>query len=493
MTVDAHPRLGVRRVAGSPAMLARRHAARAVTLDAAVALASCAAALAWRGYLPPVERLAFATIATVVAWIGLMATGKRYSAPLLGSAAENAAVLRTGVQALAALGLAGVVLGADYPREYVLVGVPVAVAGTLVARWALRAWAADHRRTGVGLHRVLAVGSGLGVTRFAAALSSQTTHDLVIVGACLDGGGSVVEDVPVVDRLPGRRSGETDLTDHELVRRVIGAADLVEADTVCVTESSSFFGQRLRLLGWELADRGIDLTVAPGLVDVDSNRVFVDHAGGTTLLRVRAARISGIQGATKDAVDRFGAAMILALLAPVLLVLTVAVRLDSSGPALYRQVRLGRDGLPFAMLKFRTMVTGADALRTSGLAEANEHDGQMFKIRHDPRVTRIGRVLRRYSLDELPQLLNVLRGHMSLVGPRPPLPDEVAGYDRVALRRLHVKPGLTGLWQVSGRSDLTWDETVRLDLRYVDNWSLGFDARLLWKTGRAVVRGTGAY
>jgi lipopolysaccharide/colanic/teichoic acid biosynthesis glycosyltransferase len=184
--------------------------------------------------------------------------------------------------------------------------------------------------------------------------------------------------------------------------------------------------------------------------------------------------------------------LLILLLGPVFAAVALAVRLNSSGPVLHRQTRIGRGGRPFTMTKFRTMVVDADRMRHR-LAEANEKDGRMFKIRHDPRITRVGRVLRRCSLDELPQLFNVVQGDMSLVGPRPPLPDEVAGYDEVELRRLAVKPGLTGLWQISGRSDLSWDETVTLDLRYVDNWSPSVDVGVLFRTVRAVVSGDGAY
>lgn len=172
--------------------------------------------------------------------------------------------------------------------------------------------------------------------------------------------------------------------------------------------------------------------------------------------------------------------------------MAAAIRLTTAGPVFYGQIRIGRDLMPFRMWKFRTMVVAADRMR-GALEPANEHDGAMFKIRRDPRVTRVGRLLRRFSLDELPQLFNVLTGHMSLVGPRPPLPEEVERYDGTEIRRLSVKPGLTGLWQVSGRSDLSWDETVALDLSYVDNWSYGRDIGVLVRTVRAVVDGRGAY
>ena len=179
-------------------------------------------------------------------------------------------------------------------------------------------------------------------------------------------------------------------------------------------------------------------------------------------------------------------------LLPLLSIIALAIRLTSSGPALYRQTRIGVGGREFQMIKFRSMVADADVQRTR-LLELSEGNGVLFKMRKDPRVTRVGAVLRRFSLDELPQLFNVIRGDMSLVGPRPPLPEEVAAYSDDAIRRLRVKPGVTGLWQVSGRSDLNWEESLRLDLRYADNWSMALDLSILWRTVRAVVKGEGAY
>jgi lipopolysaccharide/colanic/teichoic acid biosynthesis glycosyltransferase len=177
----------------------------------------------------------------------------------------------------------------------------------------------------------------------------------------------------------------------------------------------------------------------------------------------------------------------------VLAAIAVAVRLDSPGPVLFRQTRIGAKGEPFEMLKFRTMCVDAESRLAEVVGAQDAGNTVLYKMRRDPRVTRVGRVLRRYSLDELPQLLNVLRGQMSLVGPRPPLPREVEGYEADAVRRLRVQPGLTGLWQVSGRSDLSWDESLRLDLWYVDNWSLMLDLQIIFRTAKAVLRGTGAY
>jgi exopolysaccharide biosynthesis polyprenyl glycosylphosphotransferase len=231
--------------------------------------------------------------------------------------------------------------------------------------------------------------------------------------------------------------------------------------------------------------------VDPGLMEVAGPRLHVDPVDGFPLLRLTRPTFTGLPWIVKHLVDRVGSALLLLLVAPLLLAVAIGVKLDG-GPVLFRQTRVGRHGREFRMLKFRSMTADAER-RVAELRTANEGAGPLFKMRRDPRTTRVGAVLRRYSLDELPQLVNVLLGDMSLVGPRPPLPSEVAAYGRDARRRLLVKPGLTGLWQISGRSDLSWEQSVRLDLRYVENWNLALDAQILWKTVGAVVRSRGAY
>ena len=248
----------------------------------------------------------------------------------------------------------------------------------------------------------------------------------------------------------------------------------------------------VRRLEWAAARAGAHLYLGTGLLDVDPRRARVVCGAGLTVVHVGAAALSGPARLLKDASERLLAALALLVLLPFLVAIAVAIRLESPGPALFRQQRVGRHGETFTMLKFRSMSSTAEAERLA-LVASNEADGVLFKIQQDPRVTRLGRWLRRYSIDELPQLLNVVIGDMSLVGPRPALPDEVARYDLDPRRRLAVKPGLTGLWQVSGRSDLSWDESVRLDLRYVDNWSLRLDAWIVVRTVRAVLGHQGAY
>ncbi len=320
----------------------------------------------------------------------------------------------------------------------------------------------------------------------ARRATSSGRTDVVPVAACVYG----------QEPLDSNDYGEA--LDHMTVWH--GTEDLLEvvrahsADAVVVAPSSGISHSELRRWGCWLQDDGTELLVSSGLRDVAPSRIGLSALGGQQLLRVRPAAITGATHVLKNVADRAAAAFLLVLLGPLLLALAFLVRRDSPGPAMFRQTRVGRHGRLFTVYKLRTMRQDADTV-VHELAEANEsdRDGVLFKIRQDPRITRLGAMLRKYSLDELPQLINVLRGEMSLIGPRPALPSEVRDYTTDLRRRLVVKPGLTGLWQVSGRSDLTWEETVRLDLQYVDNWSWTLDLKIAVKTFRAVVLHQGAY
>jgi exopolysaccharide biosynthesis polyprenyl glycosylphosphotransferase len=264
------------------------------------------------------------------------------------------------------------------------------------------------------------------------------------------------------------------------------------ADAVVVVPCRQVDPVQLRRVGWQLERTGTPLFVGTGLRELGPGRARLGHAGPLPLIHVRHAQLRGARRVAKASWERTAAGLALAALAPVLITIAVVIRFDSRGPALFRQDRVGRDGTTFTMLKFRTMCVDAED-RLAALAGQQDTDGVLFKMRDDPRVTRVGRVLRRYSLDEAPQLINVVRGEMALVGPRPPLPTEVEKYDEDTRRRLAVTPGLTGLWQVSGRSDLSWEQSVRLDLRYVENWSIGLDLAIIARTVGAVLRHRGAY
>jgi exopolysaccharide biosynthesis polyprenyl glycosylphosphotransferase len=273
---------------------------------------------------------------------------------------------------------------------------------------------------------------------------------------------------------------------------ILEAIDRSEADAIAVSAGVQLHPQTLRHLGWELANRNVGLIMAPALTDIAGPRIHTQQVAGLPLIHVTTPALEAGQRVAKRLFDIGVSATLIVLSSPLLAVVALLIKLDSQGPILFRQERIGIAGGPFNMLKFRSMVVNAEEQLTA-LLDKNEGSGVLFKMKKDPRVTRIGGLLRRSSLDELPQLFNVLAGSMSLVGPRPPLASEVEAYEQDVRRRLLVKPGLTGLWQVSGRSNLSWQDSVRLDLYYVENWSLTGDLVIILRTARAVFGGNGAY
>jgi exopolysaccharide biosynthesis polyprenyl glycosylphosphotransferase len=414
-----------------------------------------------------------------VAWPLLLGITGTYSTRVLGTGSDE--YRRVGRAALFLLALAGFISyagGLDLSRT--LIGaVPILALVTVLNRFAARQWLRHLWARGRCTRRVVVVGRGGAVLDVAAQLERQRYGGLQVVAAC----------VTAADQERVRQARDLPVAGLD---DVLALAAEHGADTVAVTSASETAAEYLRKLSWQLEGTGLELLVAPGLVEVAGPRLHIRPFEGLPFLSVEQPRFEGWQRVVKGGMDRFIAAAALVLLAPLFLAISVAVAASSPGPVFYRQVRVGLGGRTFTMLKFRSMVVDADDQRAT-LQDLNVSDGLLFKIPDDPRVTPIGRSLRRFSLDELPQLINVLHGSMSLVGPRPPLPGEVAHYDSSVSRRLLVKPGLTGLWQISGRSDLPWEEAVRLDLRYVENWSLALDALILWKTGRAVLRSAGAY
>jgi exopolysaccharide biosynthesis polyprenyl glycosylphosphotransferase len=414
-----------------------------------------------------------ALVATTPAWLLVMAGSRAYERRCLGLGSEefrrvgNAAARFTAVLAIVLF-----LVKADLARGLIVAALPAAAVFALVFRYLARHVLHRVRSAGRASHRVLVVGDGVARDLLAAKLQASPHSGLRVVGVCR----------------PALRGAGKDYTVAH-VRRVVEAVD---ADTVAVAHSDGLTPEVLRRIAWALEGTGVDLLVAPALTDVAGPRIHVRPVSGLPLLQIAEPEFTGVRRLVKGTIDLAGAVLLLILLAPLLLLSGVLVRLSSPGPVFFRQTRVGRDGVPFRMWKFRSMVLDAED-RLGEVREFNDHGpGVLFKMRDDPRVTRVGRVLRRYSVDEMPQLLNVLTGQMSLVGPRPPLPSEVARYERDVHRRLLVKPGLTGLWQVSGRADLDWAETVRLDLYYVENWSVALDAEILWKTVSAVLRGSGA-
>ncbi len=379
----------------------------------------------------------------------------------------------------------GLFVGTSQAGSTALAALTIPLVASIGYRGLVRRRVVALRRSGIAVERVLLVGDARSLISTVDALSQHTTHKYAVVGVCVMGDDDVPLGLHCVGRLrAGEHSGDGPV--------LVSAAVTVNATEVLAIPSAELAMDRLHRMMWAVHDAGLRLSVVTGLQEVARRRLEVTTAGTLAAMTVRAPCSAGWQPLVKTIGERVLALAGLVIVLPVLAAVAVAVRIDSQGPALYRQARVGRHGRPFTMLKFRTMVVDADRQKAE-LSSLNENDGRMFKMRLDPRVTRVGRTLRRYSLDELPQLVNVLRGDMALVGPRPPLPDEVEGYNDVERRRLAVRPGITGLWQVSGRADLSWDETLRLDLRYVDNWSLASDLGLVMRTVRAVLEGRGAY
>jgi len=438
-----------------------------VVLDTVAILAAAVAAtwIRFGGTVPQVAGVSytFVPVALVPAWILVLLASRAYEPRYLGTGSEefkrvfNASVRFTALAALFAY-TAKLALSRGFLGGTLIMGTAL----LLLERYAARKVVHLQRTRGRWTHKVLAVGDDEHVRDLATQLERDRYAGYQFAGSCAPDGV------------------------HEALART-------GADTVAVTASPGISSDVLRRLAWSLEGRGVDFVVAPALTNVAGPRINIRPVAGLPLLHVEEPELTGGRQLLKSTVEVVVATLALLVLSPLLLVIALVVRLETHGPPLFRQVRVGRRGERFELYKFRSMVLDAED-QLDALLAANEADaGMLFKLRRDPRVTRVGRWLRRYSVDELPQLLNVVRGDMALVGPRPPLPAEVEKYGSDVRRRLLVKPGITGLWQVNGRSDLTWEESVRLDLYYVENWSLALDAMIIWKTLFAVLRGRGAY
>jgi exopolysaccharide biosynthesis polyprenyl glycosylphosphotransferase len=419
-------------------------------------------------------------------WLSSIAMFHARSIRVIGAGIEeyrrivSASVWTFGIIAMTTL-LARIFLA----RGYLAVALPVGTLGLLASRALWRYYIAGKRANGKCQTRVLAIGDRKGVSQLAQELTRDPRDGYVVVGAGIPGYGPSRGKTLLVH---GR---EIPILGDET--HALAAIGVCAADTVALTSAERFGAQGIRQLMWRLETMDVDLVVAPGVMDVAQGRLALRPVAGFPLLHVEKPQYQGAKCFQKRAFDFCFALAALIGTSPLLIASAIAIKLTSKGPVFYPSERIGLDGKPFTMVKFRTMVQDADN-QIEALLHLNESSGGMlFKIRQDPRITTVGKILRRFSIDELPQFINVLKQDMSVVGPRPPLMREVVKYNGDVKRRLLVKPGVTGLWQVNGRSDLPWDESVRLDLSYVDNWSMASDLLLIAKTLKAVIASDGAY
>lgn len=424
------------------------------------------------------------SVALVGVWWFMLGAWNSRQSRILGSGADE--YKRVAAASLWLFGLVAIfsyVLRIDTARGYVGFALPVGLVGLLLARWLLRQHLSVDRLRGASMSRLLLLGGPSAVAHLAQSLERSKEAGYLPVAAYTPGDSEAsakfVYGLPVLGSSPDTSS-------------ILEAIERCGADAVAVSAGVQLHPQALRHLGWELASRNIGLIMAPALTDIAGPRIHTQQVAGLPLIHVTTPTLEGGQRVAKRLFDIAVSVVLIIVTSPIMAAVAIMVKCDSAGPILFRQERVGIEGGHFGMLKFRSMVTGAEDM-LDAVSALNEGSGLLFKVRNDPRVTGVGAVLRKYSLDELPQLFNIFTGSMSLVGPRPPLPREVEAYEHDVRRRLLVKPGLTGLWQVSGRSNLSWQDSVRLDLYYVENWSLAGDLVIILRTARAVVHSTGAY
>ncbi|WP_434992920.1 sugar transferase [Arthrobacter sp. Ld5] len=471
---------------------AQRYGRRLAVVDAAVVLWATVGALIIRFGVPETERLSargqpYIILSLVLAagwWATLSLRGSREATVLGHGTEEYKRVVSASLILFGLVAIFSYALQFDTARGYVGVALPAGLIMLLLSRVIVRRFLHIEREHGRSCLRVLVVGSSSGAQHLADSLRAQPMAGYIPIGAYLPGvelGASTAENL-----------------DLQIVGRAVEAADIISdirafsPDAVALSSSMQLAPETIRALGWALADLDIRLIMAPALTDVAGPRIHTRPVAGLPLIHVSTPNLEKGQRFVKRTTDIIGATLLIIAASPLLAVIALVVRLDSPGPIVFRQERVGAAGERFEMYKFRTMVVDAEA-RLDQFRDNHEGNEVLFKLKNDPRITKAGRLLRKFSLDELPQLFNVLGGSMSLVGPRPPLAAEVERYDIRAHRRLLVRPGMTGLWQVSGRSLLSWDESVRLDLYYVENWSSLGDLTILLRTFKAVVSRHGAF
>ena len=459
----------------------RRYVRRLAVIDGAVGIVAVLAAAA---LFPSISfstvKLAVLTSGAGVLWPLAVAISRGYERAKIGVGGdEMRAVLRAMTLAIAAGAVPSAVSGRYGVVALCVMATPMAGLASLGFRFLAREQLHRQQRAGRNVRRVIVIGSAYTAFDLHVVLTREKHCGMKVVGVC----------VPPAEVSRAQEAGLTVLGDLDQVPQLILTHG---ADAIAVTGGDATRQSYLRELSWSLEGADVEILVHPGLVEVAGPRMHIRPYEGLPLLYVEQPHFTGWRRFIKRATDLTLTTLGLLVISPLLGTIALAVKLHDGGPVIFRQTRVGLDGSTFTMFKFRSMRVDAEA-RLAELRARNPNIGLMFKMQTDPRITSVGKILRKYSLDELPQLFNVLAGSMSLVGPRPPLPAEVDVYEDHARRRLLVTPGLTGLWQVSGRSLLSWEETIRLDLRYIENWTLTLDLLIMWKTAFAVLAKKGAF
>lgn len=424
------------------------------------------------------------TIVIIISWwIFLSLWGSRDPKILGAGSEEYKRIFAASLWLFGLIAILSYVLQFDTARGYVGLAFPAGILGLLFARWVVRQSLRAERASGLSTSRVMVLGGPHAADHLIRSFLSQPQAGYQPVAAYLVGFPKATLNSDLATPIVGF---------EEDLRSILGGIEKCGADTVAISSGSQLPPEQLRRLGWELAAQGTGMILAPALTDVAGPRIHTQPVAGLPLIHVSTPKLTGGKRIAKRLFDIVLSTLIILVSSPALLLIALLVKSTSKGPVFYKQLRIGKNGNDFNMIKFRSMRTGADSELKQLLEDQGTADKPLFKVDNDPRITPVGRVLRKYSLDELPQLFNVFMGTMSLVGPRPQREGEVALYDAAAHRRLYVSPGMSGLWQVSGRSNLSWEQSIRLDLYYVENWSLTQDIVILIRTFRAVFGGRGA-
>jgi exopolysaccharide biosynthesis polyprenyl glycosylphosphotransferase len=475
-------------ISGAP--WARAYCTRLRVTDLAVLVVALSIAFVARAIVEPeslsgpgaLQRDGVLSLLLVGLWIASLSIVRTLDLKVVGfGAGEYKRVVNSSMTVFGLIAIIFVIAEVHSARWFFMVAFPLGLLGLLLERWLWRQWLIRQRTFGHYLSRVIVVGRRDDVEKVVRQMDRNSGAAYTVIGAVLDGVDAESDN--------GALRNVTVMRDLD---RVTEYATRLGADGIVVAGQPGNGNDFIHDLAWELEGKTVELILATSLANVAGPRIHFRPVDGLPLLHVEIPQFEGGKHVLKRIMDISVSSIALVLLSPLFLVLAILIRLDSTGKAIFSQERIGRDGSTFSIYKFRSMVADAPE-RLAALAALNEGSGVLFKLHNDPRVTRVGRVIRKFSLDELPQLWNVLIGDMSIVGPRPPLANEVAGYDRHVHRRLYIKPGLTGMWQINGRSALSWDESVRLDLYYVENWSVIGDLVIMWRTFRVLLHPVGAY